>query len=55
MKNYVFEFVATESGYGVVSANNEEEARKKILNDEYDDIIDIWDKEIKEITKIEEE
>ena len=53
-KSYQFEFEATICGYGVVYAENEEEAKEKILNEEYDDILDTWGMEIKEITKVEE-
>ena len=54
-KEYRFEFMGTIGGIGFVTASNEEEARKKILDNDVDDIINTWDMEIKEITKIEEE
>jgi hypothetical protein len=54
-KEYVFDFIATIGGYGIVIASNEEEALEKIKNEEYDDIIDTWDMQIKEVTKIEEQ
>ena len=54
-KVYQFEFEGTIGGYGIVTASTEEEAKKKIINKEYDDIMDTWGMEIKEITKIEEE
>lgn len=53
-KTYQFDFKGTIGGYGVVSAKNEEEAKKKVQSGEYDDIIDTWDLEITEITSIEE-
>ena len=55
MKTYQFEFIATENGYGVVCAENVEQAKEKILNGEYADIIDTWGLKIEEITRIEDE
>ena len=53
-KEYQFEFTASIGGYGVVYANNEEEAKEKVLDGDYEDVIDTWDMEIEEVTKIEE-
>lgn len=53
-KCYQFGFEATISGYGIVYAESEEKAKKKILNKDYEDILDTWDMEIKQVTKIEE-
>ena len=55
MKTYQFEFNATISGYGVVEAKDEYSASLKAEQGDYDEIIDTWDMEIKEITKIKEE
>jgi len=55
MKTYQFTFNATEGGYGIVTAENEEQAKEKVLNGDYDDIMDTWDMEITEVTSIEEE
>lgn len=54
-KSYQFDFNATCHGYGIVTAKNEEEARKLIMSDDYDDIIDYQDYEITEITDIRED
>ena len=40
LKIYQFDFNGTISGYGIVTAKNEEEAKEKIINHDYDDIID---------------
>lgn len=53
-KCYQFEFEGTIGGYGVVYAENEEEAKEKVLNKDYEDILDTWGMEVKEVTKIEE-
>lgn len=53
-KEYQFEFKGTVGGYGIVTAQNEEEAKKKVQSGEYDDIMDTWDLEVTEITSIEE-
>ena len=55
LKTYQFDFNGTISGYGIVTAKNEEEAKEKIINHDYDDIMDTWDMQIKEITNIKEE
>lgn len=55
MKTYQFEFEAIENGYGIVSADSTEEAKKKILDGNYDDIMDTWDMTITKIINIEEE
>lgn len=54
MKTYQFDFNATQRGYGVVYADNVEESKRKILEGDYEDIIDTYDMEITEITNIEE-
>ena len=53
-KCYQFEFDGIVSGYGVVYAKSEEEAKEKILNKDDEDILDTWGMEVKEVTKIEE-
>ena len=53
-KVFEFNFVGTIGGYGVVAAKNKKEALEKIKNKDYDDIIDTWDMEIKEVTEIKE-
>ena len=55
LKCYQFEFDATISGYGFVYAENEEQAKELIMQDEYDDIIDTWGMEITDVTDIEVE
>lgn len=42
-------------GFGVVEADSIEEAREKILNEEYDDISDMTDYEILDVIEIEED
>ena len=54
MKEFQFDFIGTQGGYGIVYADNVEEAKRKILNGEYEDIMDTWDMEITEVTNIEE-
>ena len=54
-KTYQFNFNASISGYGVVTAENEEQARELIESGDYDDIMDTFDMEIEEITSIEED
>lgn len=54
-KMYKFEFEASIKGYGYVYAENEDEAKELINSNDYGDIVDTWDMEIQEITKIEEE
>lgn len=54
LKCYQFEFDATISGYGLVYAENEEQAKELVMRDEeYDDIIDTWGMEITDVTNIE--
>ena len=53
-KVYQFEFIGSHKGYGVVTASNKEEAIDLINNNDYDDIIDTYDTNIEDITKIEE-
>ena len=55
MKTFVFDFEATERGYGVVCAETKEEAKEKILRGDYEDIVDTYDMEIVEVTNIEED
>ncbi len=52
MKLYQFDFRATVTGYGVVEAKNLAEAKKKILSQDYDDIIDTYLGNIEEIVNI---
>ena len=54
-KCYKFDFNATISGYGYVYAENVDEAIEKASNNEYDDIVDTWDMNIEEVTRIEED
>lgn len=54
-KCYKFEFNASISGYGYVTAENEEEAKELINHRDWDDIVDTFDMEIEEITNIEED
>lgn len=55
MKNYQFTREAKYIEYGVVTANNEEEALKLIKNNEYDDIYDTsLQEEYNDTIKIEE-
>lgn len=53
LKCYQFEFNAEISGYGLVYAENEEQAEELIREEKYDDIIDTWGMEITDITNIE--
>ena len=53
-KCYQFEFNGTIGGYGYVYAESVEQAKEKINNGDYDEIMDTWGMEIEEITKIEE-
>ena len=52
---YNFDFKGEVYGYGFVYAKNEEEARKKILNQDYDDVLDTYEYNVTEITNIEED
>lgn len=54
-KSYQFDFNATCQGYGIVTAKNEEEAKKLIMANDYDDIIEYFGYEINEITSITED
>ena len=54
-KCYKFEFNAKTTGYGIVYAKDRDDAMEKLSNGEYDDIIDIYDTEVEEITSLEEE
>lgn len=54
-KIYQFDFNASIKGYGVVTARDEERARELIEENEYDDIIETFDMEIEEITRIRED
>lgn len=54
-KCFQFDFKASCGGYGIVFAKDKEEARTKITERNYDDIIEYFDYEIEEIIKIEEE
>lgn len=55
MKSYRFEVKMECVGTGWVTANSLEEAKQKILNNDYEDIYDMCDHEIAEIIDIEEE
>ena len=52
MKNYGF--IASSSGWskGYVTAENEQEAKEKIMRGEYDDIIDSGGEEIDDIVEL---
>lgn len=54
MKDYQFKIKTTCVSFGVVYAENEEEARKLIANEEWDDIIATWDEEYGDLISIEE-
>ena len=54
-KCYQFDFNASISGYGIVYAEDIDQAREFINNKEYDDIIDTYNMEIEEITNIKED
>lgn len=54
-KCYQFYFNATISGYGYVYAESVKRAEELINSGGYDDIVDTWDMNIEEITKIEED
>lgn len=54
-KQYNFLCVVEEVGRGYVMAKNEEEAIQKILNGDYEDIVDTYDMKVKSIIEIEEE
>lgn len=54
-KCFQFDFKASVRGYGIVYARDKEQAIKLILNKEYDEIVETYDMEIEDITKIEEE
>lgn len=53
LKCFEFNFDAEISGYGIVYAENEEQAKELIMRGEYDDIVDTWGMEMTDITKIE--
>lgn len=53
-KNYQFKIKTTCISFGTVSAKNEDEARRLITNEEWDDIIDTWGMEYGDIISIEE-
>lgn len=52
MKSYGF--IASSSGWakGYVTAENEQEAKEKIMRGEYDDIIDSGDEEIDDVVEL---
>lgn len=54
-KCFQFEFNASVSGYGIVYAKDEREARELVNNGSYDDIMDTWGMTIEEITSIRED
>jgi hypothetical protein len=53
-KEYKFLAVAKEIAKGYVIAKNEDEAKKKILDNDYEDIWDTYDMELEKIVEIEE-
>lgn len=53
-KEFKFFGVSTELVRGYVTAENEEEARERLLENEYDDIVDSYDTRIKEVLEISE-
>lgn len=53
-KNYQFKIKTTCISFGTVSAKNEDEAKRLITNEEWDDIIDTWGMEYGDIISIEE-
>lgn len=53
LKCFKFNFDAEISGYGIVYAEDEEQAKELIIRDEYDDIMDTWGMEITDVTDIE--
>lgn len=53
LKCFKFNFDAEISGYGLVYAEDEEQAKELITHDKYDDIVDTWGMEMTDITKIE--
>lgn len=59
MKHYGFTATRSVIVKGYVSAENEEEAKKKILANEYDDIIDEYDrggiKDVVEVWRLSDE
>ena len=55
LKCFKFNFDAEISGYGLVYAENEEQAKELIMRDEYDEIMDTWGMEITDVTDIEVE
>lgn len=54
-KCYQFDFNASIKGYGYVYADDKEQAIELINSNDYDDIIEMFDMEIEEITRIREE
>lgn len=54
MISYEFDFRGTVYGYGIVTANNEEEAKEKVLAGDYDDIIETYDMQITEVSEVKE-
>lgn len=54
MTSYEFDFRGTVRGYGIVTANNEEEAKEKVLAGDYDDIIDTYDMQIADVSNVKE-
>ena len=54
LKCFKFEFKATINGYGIIYAEDIEQAEEGLKNGEYDDILDTWGMEIEEVTEIEE-
>lgn len=55
MKDYQFKIKVTGIGFGVLRAKDLEAAKKKIKEEEWDDILDINDCEYGEVIEIIEE
>lgn len=53
-KCYQFDFNATISGYGIVYAEDEMQAKELAESGDYEEIIDTWDIKIQEITNVKE-
>lgn len=53
MKEYKFNILYTESGYGFVYAKNPKDAEKRIRAEQWEDIMDSEMQEVLEVTDIE--
>lgn len=54
MKDYTFIAKTSEQAKGYVEAENIEDAKRKILKGQYDDIVDTYDMKICEVVDIKE-